>query len=258
MGQSTQTMHMLTKPQVFYNESHKTTLGYQNPLYLTQAQRKVLALYCGRTIVKTHDALSVMDTEETLILAEEIRLKMHAKQNDPIAKDKKVNISPIDYVALNKLSKHFVPQKQLSAEQAFWLPISKPVSETPPVQPDAVLKEIPHELPIISLGKEITDMKEVFNQIKIEAAKCSIERKYFETEKKELLIENDRLLKNIICQDVMCLAMHSDVETNSVLPANDNRLEYAKLEKSYIYEYSKMLELEAELSKRMIWLKRLL
>ncbi|GJW82004.1 hypothetical protein Tco_0145979 [Tanacetum coccineum] len=71
-------------------------------------------------IVKPHNVLSVIDTEETLELAEESRLKIHAKQNDPIAKEKKVSIAPIDYVALNNLSehfvKHFVPQKQLSAE----------------------------------------------------------------------------------------------------------------------------------------------
>ncbi|GJX33303.1 hypothetical protein Tco_0243158 [Tanacetum coccineum] len=54
-----------------------------------------------------HDALSVMDNEERLTLAEESRLKMHAKQNDKIAKDKNVNIAPIDYAALNKLSEHF-------------------------------------------------------------------------------------------------------------------------------------------------------
>ncbi|GJW91478.1 hypothetical protein Tco_0169031 [Tanacetum coccineum] len=71
MGQSTQMMHMLTKPQAFYDESHKTTLGYQNPFYLSQAQRKVHALYDGHTIVKQHDALSVPDIEETLDLAEE-------------------------------------------------------------------------------------------------------------------------------------------------------------------------------------------
>ncbi|GJU08637.1 hypothetical protein Tco_1125067 [Tanacetum coccineum] len=151
-------MHMLTKPQAFYDECHKTTLGYQNPLYLTQAQRKVLVLYYGNTIVKQHDALSVIDTDEILELAEESRIKMHTKQNDPIMQEKKVNIAPIDYVALNKLSEHFVkyfvPQKQLSTEQAFWLPISKPVSETPSVQPEPVLKEIPRELPTISLVKD--------------------------------------------------------------------------------------------------------
>nr|GEW25077.1 integrase, catalytic region, zinc finger, CCHC-type, peptidase aspartic, catalytic [Tanacetum cinerariifolium] len=71
MGQLMQTMHMLRKPQVFYDESYKTTLGYQNSFYLPQAQRKVPALYDGHTIVKTHDALSVTNTEETLELAEE-------------------------------------------------------------------------------------------------------------------------------------------------------------------------------------------
>ncbi|GKA41286.1 integrase, catalytic region, zinc finger, CCHC-type containing protein [Tanacetum coccineum] len=70
-------------------------------------------LYDGHTIVKTHAALSVTDTEETLELDEDSRLKMLAKQNDPSLKEKKVNIAPVDYVALNKLSKHFEPQKQL-------------------------------------------------------------------------------------------------------------------------------------------------
>ncbi|GJX97513.1 hypothetical protein Tco_0353311 [Tanacetum coccineum] len=119
MGQSTQIMHMLTKPQVFYDECHKTTLGYQNHFYLAQAHRKVHALYDGHTIVKKHDV--VTDTEETLELAEESRLKMLAKQNDETVKEKKVNFAPvIDYVALNKLFehfvKHFVPHKQLSVE----------------------------------------------------------------------------------------------------------------------------------------------
>ncbi|GKB94591.1 retrovirus-related pol polyprotein from transposon TNT 1-94 [Tanacetum coccineum] len=167
--------------------------------------------------VKKHDVLSVMDAEETLMLAEESRLKMNAKQNDPVAKEKKVNIAPINYVALNKLSehfiKHFVPKKQLSVEQSFWLPISKTVSEKPSVQPEPVQKDIP-------------------------------QRKYFEIEKKELFIENDRHLEHIICQDVMCIAMHADFENNCVLLANDNNLAYAEMEQSYIYEYSRCLELE--------------
>ncbi|GJX44024.1 hypothetical protein Tco_0260700 [Tanacetum coccineum] len=106
-------------------------------------QRKVPALYCGNTIVKQHAALSVIDTKETLKLAEESRLKMHAKQNDPIVQEKKVNIAPIDYVALNKLSMPFVPQKKLFAQ-----------FKIPPVQPKLVLKEIPRELPIISLVED--------------------------------------------------------------------------------------------------------
>nr|GEZ91824.1 hypothetical protein [Tanacetum cinerariifolium] len=40
-----QTMHMLTKYQAFYDDAHKTALGYQNPLYLHKAQQKQLVLY---------------------------------------------------------------------------------------------------------------------------------------------------------------------------------------------------------------------
>ncbi|GKC06321.1 reverse transcriptase domain-containing protein, partial [Tanacetum coccineum] len=92
--------------------------AFDNVIYKMD-RRKVPALYDGHTIVKTHAALSVTDTEETLKLAEDSRLKMLAKQNDPTLKEKKVKICPVDYVALNKLSEHFVkncvPQKQLSA-----------------------------------------------------------------------------------------------------------------------------------------------
>ncbi|GJU91258.1 hypothetical protein Tco_1303681 [Tanacetum coccineum] len=44
---------------------------YQINNVVDQTQRKVPALYCGHAIVQKHDALSIMDTEETLLLAEE-------------------------------------------------------------------------------------------------------------------------------------------------------------------------------------------
>nr|GEY59006.1 retrovirus-related Pol polyprotein from transposon TNT 1-94 [Tanacetum cinerariifolium] len=81
-------------------------------------------------------------------------------------------------------------------------------------------------------------------------AKYYVDKKYFNIEKKELFIENDRLLEYIICQYVMCTAMHADLDNKYVGPANDNHLEYAKMKQSYIYEYNKVLELEAELSKK--------
>ncbi|GKC96750.1 hypothetical protein Tco_1162192 [Tanacetum coccineum] len=276
-------MHMLTKPQAFYDECHKTTLGYQNPLYLTQAQRKVLVLYYGNIIVKQHDALSVIDTDEILELAEESRIKIHAKQNDLIMQEKKVNTAPIDYVALNKLSEHFVkyfvPQKQLSTEQAFWLPISKPVSETPSVQPEPVLKEIPRELPTISLFKDsfnkmrnhvndfenvvtirtkVTgynkgswgfehiqkafekDVKPFVKTLKEHFHMFDQERKTFEIKEKELLLENGHLLELLISQDLLHTAMNSLAKI----------IDYQSMEKSLFDEYSECVELKVELSKK--------
>ncbi|GJY32912.1 hypothetical protein Tco_0417381 [Tanacetum coccineum] len=98
---------MLTKPHVFYNDTHKQALGYQNLFYLKKAQRIKPTLYDGSVISSQHVASLVIDDEETLILEEVSRSKMLAKQNNPMLKEKKVNTTPINYVELNRLSKDF-------------------------------------------------------------------------------------------------------------------------------------------------------
>ncbi|GJV57452.1 retrovirus-related pol polyprotein from transposon TNT 1-94 [Tanacetum coccineum] len=77
------------------------------------------------------------DNYETLILAEESRLKMLEKQT-------LVNTKPIDYSNLNKLYEYFVPQTQLSVEQLSWSSIlSPPVTVSKP-------KVFPKKLPSTS------------------------------------------------------------------------------------------------------------
>ncbi|GJT84407.1 hypothetical protein Tco_1058749 [Tanacetum coccineum] len=105
------TMHMLTKPQVFYDATHKQALGYQNPFNLKKAQRIQPTLYDGSVIAKEHAVIYVIDDEETLILEEESRSKMLDKQNDPISIEKKIKISPIDYSKLNKIKEDFAPSE---------------------------------------------------------------------------------------------------------------------------------------------------
>ncbi|GJY00804.1 retrovirus-related pol polyprotein from transposon TNT 1-94, partial [Tanacetum coccineum] len=166
-----------------------------------------------------------------------------------------------------KCNEHFVPQKQLFVEQAFWLPILKLIFEIPPVQPEPVLKEIPHELPTFSLvkdtfnkishvndfenvvtvrtkvtglHKEITNMKEVFTQMETKVAKRSVERKTFEIKEKELLLENERLLELLLSQDLVHTAVNSLAEI----------IDYQNMEKSFLNEYAECVELKAELSKK--------
>nr|GFA64038.1 hypothetical protein [Tanacetum cinerariifolium] len=124
IGQSVQTVHMLTKPQVFYDNNPIQALGFQNPFYLKKAQSIRTMLYDDSVIAKETNVISA-DSEETLMLEEENRSKMLLKQSDPMVIEKKVNIKPINYAELNRLSKdfdkHFVPQQELSDEQAFRL-----------------------------------------------------------------------------------------------------------------------------------------
>ncbi|GJV94879.1 hypothetical protein Tco_1546456 [Tanacetum coccineum] len=73
VGQSAQTLHMLTKPHAFYDNIHKQALGYQNPFHLKKSQRIKSTLYDGNVMSDKHVAMPVIDDEETLILEEKSR-----------------------------------------------------------------------------------------------------------------------------------------------------------------------------------------
>nr|GEY76463.1 hypothetical protein [Tanacetum cinerariifolium] len=152
-NQFVKTVHMLMKPQFFYDHTTKQALGFKNPFYLKKAQQLEPKLYDGNVIQKTN-AIVIHDSEETLMLAEESRSKMLLKQKDPMMSEKKVNTKPVDYVVLNQLSKdfetRFVPQSNLSIEQVFWS--QNPMNSEEPnpfTRPTHV--EVPKELSTISM-----------------------------------------------------------------------------------------------------------
>nr|GEU42184.1 hypothetical protein [Tanacetum cinerariifolium] len=103
---------------------------------------------------KASVSYNIHDSEETLLLAEESHSKMIEKQKDPKMAEKKVITKPIDYTVLNQLSKdfktHFVPQTELSAEQAFWSCYSMPPEELN-LSASTTIVEVPKELPKVSL-----------------------------------------------------------------------------------------------------------
>ncbi|GJW93646.1 hypothetical protein Tco_0173318 [Tanacetum coccineum] len=221
VGQSVQTVHMLTKPQAFYDNIHKQALGYQNSFYLKKAQHIKPTLYDGVVMSNAHVAMHVIDDEETLILEEESRSKMYEKAKDPEVIAKKISHKPIDYEKLNRLTKdfrkRFSPQQELSAEQAFWFHILNPTIEPPYTPP--VIVDVPSELPKVSLvnaslkklkfhltqfdsvvKKRTTpnaleeEVQTVFDQMEVVVQQSSVDKQCLEIAKKEILLENDRLL----------------------------------------------------------------
>ncbi|GKB24759.1 hypothetical protein Tco_0864160 [Tanacetum coccineum] len=287
--------------------THKQALGYQNLFYLKKAQRIKPTLYDGSVISSQHVVIPVIDDEETLILEEVSRSKILEKQKDPISKEKKINTALINYVELNRLSedfgKRFVPQQELSVEQAFWIQTSHPNTNQFATSPVKIKAH--RELPKVSLintslkklkyhldkfdtvvKKHITPDAIIEGEWSFEhTKKCSVDKKLFEIEKKELKLKNERLLEHIICQDVVNIVMHADVKSDNVLHVqntflddniafdvmkmeNDHLMEllviqdlvhtvvnslatindYKSMEKSYIKEYERNLKLAAELS----------
>ncbi|GJX32493.1 retrovirus-related pol polyprotein from transposon TNT 1-94 [Tanacetum coccineum] len=219
---------LTTTFNVFKNESkEKEAKNIHKEIALEK-----LMLYDGTVIAKETNMISIVDSEETLILEEVSRSKMLAKQNNPISKEKKVNITPINYDELNKLSEDFgqsfVPQQEVSAKQAFWFNMSNPSTESSVAS--HVKVEVPSELPKVSLVNEslkklkfhlakfdsvvkirtipnaLTEGEWGFEHTKaIEAAvqQCSVDKQCVEIVKKKLFLENDRLLQKIMSQDVM-------------------------------------------------------
>nr|GEY52875.1 hypothetical protein [Tanacetum cinerariifolium] len=58
--------------------------------------------------------------------------------------------------------------------------------------------------------------------MKAAVEKCSVDKKYFDIQKKEIFLDNDRLLEHVIGQDVMNIVMHGDFGFANVLPADNN------------------------------------
>ncbi|GJZ38515.1 retrovirus-related pol polyprotein from transposon TNT 1-94 [Tanacetum coccineum] len=113
--QPTQTIPMLTKrPNLATHDLHKTALGRSNPWNLKQAKLSQPTLYDGHALLNpTHTSIKVHDSEDSLVHAEVSKTKMSERLG---------TIKPINYAELNALYSHFVPQKELSREQVYWLP----------------------------------------------------------------------------------------------------------------------------------------
>ncbi|GKA41717.1 hypothetical protein Tco_0734377 [Tanacetum coccineum] len=236
---------MLTKPQFFYDYTTKQALGFQNPFYLKKDQQLEPKLYDGNVIEKTNAI--VIPSEETLILAKESRSKMILKQKDPIMLEKKVNTTPVDYAVLNQLSqdfeKRFVPQTELSAEQAFWSQNSvnsaKPALSSRPTEVEVPkehpkvsmvntsLKKLKHHLAgfdVVDLFNtfdqylidELFEVQNVFHQMEQAVEQYRLESKTFEVKMNQVLNENERLLEQVISKNIVNTIVNSSVDIASV------------------------------------------
>ncbi|GJS42375.1 hypothetical protein Tco_0567418 [Tanacetum coccineum] len=119
----TQTIPMLSKkPKRATKDLHKDILGTRNPGLGYMAKRAQPALYDADTILHlTHQPVSIWDSEEVLVQQVVSMKKMNEKPG---------HVRPANgfYEKLNALK--FVPQQELSREQAYWLPANERASQT--------------------------------------------------------------------------------------------------------------------------------
>ncbi|GJY69788.1 retrovirus-related pol polyprotein from transposon TNT 1-94 [Tanacetum coccineum] len=187
-----------------------------------------LMLYDGSVIAKETNVISIADSEETLMLEEDSRSKMLLKQSDPKVLEKKANIKPINYAKLNQLSKDF--DKRFAPQE---LP--------------KTLKDIFNVFDK-DLLNEVTEIQTAFNQMEAAVQQYHVDKQCFEIQKKQFLIENDRLLDQIISQDIVNIVVNSSMDINTSV--NVNSFVAMNDFVNYVEMCNKCLKLEAELIKQ--------
>ncbi|GJY40792.1 retrovirus-related pol polyprotein from transposon TNT 1-94 [Tanacetum coccineum] len=156
-------------------------------------------------------------------------------------------------------------QESQNTEEAIWLKHSNYNPDTSVKSHKPVRIEAPSKLPKVSLvneslkrlkyqltnfdkvvkkrtksdaitADEITEVQTVFNQMEAAVDQCSVDKNAFEIQIKQLSIDNDQLLKQIMSQEIV----HIVVNYVDILYGNKSRMD----------EFNKCLELETGLLKK--------
>ncbi|GKB77788.1 hypothetical protein Tco_0944683 [Tanacetum coccineum] len=159
-------------------------------------------IYDGSVIAKETNMISIADSKEILMHEEESRSKMILKQN---------------------FGKRFIPQQELSNEQAFQLQTSHPNTDQFASSPVKI--EAPRELP------KVTEVQTVFNHMEAAVHQYFVDKQY---------------IVNIVVNS--SVDMNTSVNVNSPVPLND----YV----NYVKKCNKCLELKAELIKHHNMVKK--
>ncbi|GJT52620.1 hypothetical protein Tco_0978777 [Tanacetum coccineum] len=177
------------------------------------------------------------------------------------------------YEKLNALK--FVPQQELSREQAYWLPANEIASQAS--NPDRPVTPFVHNVPpqvkfsvssskglmqfyhqfeehfkkphsielIETIFKEVKEYEQIFDDLDAEYERCVLDNKNLTIEKKNLLIKNDCLIAECLEKDICSIVLTSDI----VVPPSSNCL-CEDLRSACDREHTKVLELEAEVLKQ--------
>nr|GEX58931.1 hypothetical protein [Tanacetum cinerariifolium] len=222
-SQSAQTVHMLTKPQVFYNHSTRQALGFQNPYYLKKAQQLKPTLYDGSVIEKS-DAIMILDTEETLILAEESlqtdEPNLSASSTIVEVPKELPKVSMVNS-CLQKLKFHLASFDMVIKERTTATAITEGTwgfKHTKACFRDDIIPFMKALKELFTsfdqcLIDEVTEVQNVFKQIELAVEQHCEEKTKFQIEIENVLQVNDRLLTQALSVKIMNIVLHDNVKS---------------------------------------------
>ncbi|GJY87511.1 retrovirus-related pol polyprotein from transposon TNT 1-94 [Tanacetum coccineum] len=207
-------------------------------------------------LTKPHTiAIMILDSKETLMLAEESRSKILLKQQDPMVLENKVNTTPVDYVnymnssdpspfcrltkvevpkelpkvsmvntSLKKLKHHLAGFDVVVKERTTNIAITEGswgFEHTKACFRDEIIPFVKVLKDIFNtfdqyLIDELTKVQNVFHQMEQVVEQHSLESKMFEVKMNQVLNENERLLEQVINKDIVNIIMNSIIDNASV------------------------------------------
>ncbi|GKB14505.1 hypothetical protein Tco_0848428 [Tanacetum coccineum] len=255
-----QNVDLKCQDNFFYDHTTKQALGFQNPFYLKKAQQLEPKLYDGN-VIKNTSAIVIPDFEETLMLAEESCSKMLLKQHDPMVLEKKNSMNSSDpspfcrptkvevpkelpkvimvNTSLKKLKHHLAGLDVVVKERTMTTTITEGswgFKHTKACFRDEIIPFVKALKDLYNtfdqyLIDELTEVQNVFHQMKQAVKQHRLESKMFEVKMNQILNKNERFLEQVINKDIMNIIVNSFVDNAYV----------------NMHECEKCLKLETEL-----------
>nr|GEY34191.1 hypothetical protein [Tanacetum cinerariifolium] len=210
-----------------------------------KAQQLEPKLYDGSVIQKT-DAIVIRDSEETLMLEDESRSKMLQKQKDPMMSEKKVNTKPnsrnyeepnlststtivevpkellkVSMVnsSLKKLKFYLASFDMVVKERTTAIAITEGewgFEHTKTCFRDEIIPFVKSLKELFNLFDqflidELTEVQNVFNQIEQDVEQHCVKKNKFQDKMKDVLKENERLLKQAMSIDIVNIVLNANV-----------------------------------------------
>ncbi|GKB97109.1 retrovirus-related pol polyprotein from transposon TNT 1-94 [Tanacetum coccineum] len=240
--QSAQTVHMLTKPQFFYDHTTKQALGFQNPFYLKKAQQLEPKLYDGN-IIKSTNAIVIPDSEETLMLTEESQFYEFFRPS-PSCRPTKVEVPKelpkviMVNTSLKKLKHHLAGFDVLVKERTMTTAITEGswgFEHTKACFRDEIIPFVKALKDIFNtfdqyIIDELTEVQNVFHQMEQAVEQHRLESKTVKVKMNQVLNENEQLLEQVINKDIVNIIMNSSMD-------NDYEIKKYKLEEPKSFHY---------------------
>nr|GEX62206.1 retrovirus-related Pol polyprotein from transposon TNT 1-94 [Tanacetum cinerariifolium] len=192
-NQTAQTVHMLTKPQFFYDHSTRQALDFQNPCYLKRAQQLRPKLYDGSVIQKT-DAIAELSAKQAFWS------RYSVQSEEPNLSSSTTIVEPKKEPLPQPFGGHVGFEHTKACFRDDIIPFVK------------ALKELFNSFDQFLID-ELTEVQNVFHQMEQAVEQHYVEKNKFQDKMKNVLKDNDQLLEQAISIDIVNIVVHDHVNT---------------------------------------------